>query len=152
MVDLFKFASNKKILNGVVTLGYNLVCNQTLSIKKSLSFLCPQCLSLPSLLPLSLSLGHGGNGWQWLEIDFGMGHGGFMGLWLGWCVDFGMGFAEEGVSWWWVMDWLCWVVGYGSGWVASCYGFCGWICHGSSWIVLIFILGFVSSCAVVWGR
>ena len=65
MVDLFKFASNKKILNGVVTLGYNLVCNQTLSIKKS------------------LSLGHGGDGWRWLRIDFGMGHGGFMGLWLG---------------------------------------------------------------------
>ena len=72
MVDLFKFASNKKILNGVVTLGYNLVCNQTLSIKKSLSS-----------LSLSLSLGHGGDGWRWLRIDFGMGHGGFMGLWLG---------------------------------------------------------------------
>ena len=36
MVDLSKFISNKKILSGVVILGYNQVCCQTLSIYKCL--------------------------------------------------------------------------------------------------------------------
>ena len=31
MVDLSKFTFNKKILSEVVALGYNQVCNQTLS-------------------------------------------------------------------------------------------------------------------------
>ena len=31
MMDLLKFTSNKKILSGVVALGYNQVCKQTLS-------------------------------------------------------------------------------------------------------------------------
>ena len=45
----------------------------------------------------------------------------------------------------WVFSW---VMGYDGGWVASCYGFCGWLCHGLSWVVLILDLGFVPSCAV----
>ena len=49
----------------------------------------------------------------------------------------------------WVFSW---VMGYDGGWVASCYGFCGWLCHGSSWVVLILNLVFVPSCAVGRGR
>ena len=33
MMDLSKFTYNKKILSGVVVLGYNKVCSQILSIK-----------------------------------------------------------------------------------------------------------------------
>ena len=32
MVDLSKFTSDKKILGGVITISYNIVCSQTLSI------------------------------------------------------------------------------------------------------------------------
>ena len=49
------------------------------------------------------------------------------------------------VGYGWVFSW---VMGYGGGWVASSYGFCGWLWHGSLWVVLILNLGFVPSCAV----
>ena len=38
MVDLSKFTSNKKILNKVVVLDYNQVCNQTLSYPFQVKF------------------------------------------------------------------------------------------------------------------
>ena len=34
MMDMSKFTSNKKILNGVVVLGYNQVCSPILSLSK----------------------------------------------------------------------------------------------------------------------
>ena len=39
--------------------------------------------------------------------------------------------------------WVTMVVG----WLVA-MGFCGWLCHGSLWVVLILNLGFVPSCAV----
>ena len=88
MVDLFKFASNKKILSGVVTLGYNLVCNQTLSIKKSHTHTHTHSLSL------SLSLSH------WVMVVM---------------VGDGLGLILEWVT---VGSWVCgWVDGLILEWV-----------------------------------
>ena len=41
IVDLLKFTSNKKILNGVVILGYNLVCKKPLSLLLFVYDVCP---------------------------------------------------------------------------------------------------------------
>ena len=41
MADLSKFTFNKMILKGVVVIGYNQVCSQTLLKKMSVAKLCP---------------------------------------------------------------------------------------------------------------